>query len=198
MTAITITLRGAGLDAFSADLQGLGKNARREMERGLINGGDKLRTEVRKALKYQTGVIRYGAITQGVRGYLDKGDLSYVIAASGSGLPIRNFKTTATGGRRFGNYRDQKRDGSGQFGGLRSKGGGVTSAVWNAPRTFQRSFRRKDGEFVAVLPGKRSKRKLFGPSLPKELPVGQSVATWKAGADKILDAVMDRLEGLMG
>ena len=198
MTAIAITLRGAGLDAFADDPRDLGKNARSEMERGLINGGDKLRTVVRTALKDQTGVIRYGAITQGVRGYLDKNDRSYVIASSGFGLPIRNFKTTASSGRRFGDYRDQECDGDGQFGGLTSKGGGVTSAVWNAPRTFQRSFRRKDGEIVAVPPGSRSQRKVFGPSLPKELPVGQSVATWKAGADKILDAVMDRLEGLMG
>ncbi|MBX9934641.1 MAG: hypothetical protein K2Y56_24535 [Methylobacterium sp.] len=61
------------------------------MKRDLINAADKLRTEVRHALRHQTGIIRYDAITQGVRGYLDKAALSYVVTASGSSLPIPNF-----------------------------------------------------------------------------------------------------------
>lgn len=198
MASITITLKGAGLDAFAADMKRLANKAKPEMQRGLSDGGNKLRTDVSQALRDQTGVIRYGAITSGVRGYVNKGALSYVIAASGSGLPIRSFRTTATGGRRFGDFRDQLRDRQGQFGELKARGGGVTSAVWNAPRTFQRSFRRKDGEFVATLPGERRQRKLYGPSLPKELPVDQSVATWEAGVGEILDSVMARLEKLMG
>lgn len=198
MTGITITLRGAGLEAFAGDMLNLSKNARREMERGLINGGDKLRTEVRRALQEQTGVLRYGTITRNTRGYLDKGGLAYVIVASGSGLPIKEFRTSASGRARYGDYRDQKRDGAGRFGGLKSKGGGVTSAVWNAPRTFQRSYKRKDGGFVAALPGSWAERKLFGPSLPKELTVDQSVAAFEAGAGDILDAVLARLEALMG
>ena len=53
-----------------------------------------------------------------------------------------------------------------------------------------------DGDLSGL--GKRSQRKLFGPSLPRELPIGQSVTIWKKGADQFLDAVMDRLEGLIG
>ncbi len=52
------------------------------MARGLARGGEKLRTPVRRALKEQTSVKRYGMIVANTRGWLDAGGLQYTIEAS--------------------------------------------------------------------------------------------------------------------
>ena len=65
----------------------LGTKARTDMSRSPHCGGEKSRARVRRALKEQTSVKRYCAITEGARSFLE-GDLEYVIQAQGKSLLI--------------------------------------------------------------------------------------------------------------
>ena len=70
------------LAKFGRSMADLSKRARVEMSRCLHRGGEKTRTHVRRALKEQTSVKRYGAITEGTRSFLEN-DLEFVIQAQG-------------------------------------------------------------------------------------------------------------------
>jgi hypothetical protein len=123
------------------------------LENGLSDGGDKVRTKVRKALKTQTNVKKYGTITSRVQGA--RRGLSYVITGEGKGLPIDEFPVSAPGS--------------------------VSASPWGVMRKFKRSFVRA-GKFVARLSSKRFPvRRLYGPSIAKEIVKDQSLAAFEAG-----------------
>jgi len=135
--------------------------------RGLNEGGDKVRTQVQRALKTQTGVMKYASITSRMkdsgRGWARAapGRLAYQIVATGKGMPIREFP-------------------------VRNTGKGIDAKTWGVDHVFKRSFgivgRGVDG-FRARTTSKRFPvRKLYGPALPKELTKGEVVKVFYVSA----------------
>lgn len=153
-----------------------GSSIRQAIREGLNEGGDKVRTDVRKALQQQTGAKTYRAITSRTRSIKAGGALQYVIIGSGKGLPIKEFRTQIR----------------------RGTGGGVVSEPWNVSRQFQRSFALKgqgaDGYRARTTSKRFPVRKLFGPSIPKEMMQGAipSVFVLSVGA-QVLPAIEKRL-----
>jgi hypothetical protein len=144
----------------------------RAVQEGLTEGGDKVRTKVRKALKTQTNPLKYATITSRVDGL--RAGMSYIIKAKGKGLPIEEFPHSAPGA--------------------------VTASPWGVARTFKRSFVKAGGALMARLSRSRFPiRKLFGPSLRKELVKDQSLAAFELGVrTDIVPAIDKRLARLIG
>ena len=182
---ISLHVDVAPLLALATKLKGAAKKIDRAIDQGLNEGGDKVRTDVRKALQTTMGVRRYGVIVKGTRSFMVRstgqtsslhvgGMHQYMIVGSGKGLPIKEFTTKGTLGA----------------------GGGVTSNPWATLHKFKRSFvgtGRFAGQFRARLPGGRVEkwvpggmygvhkikinptRALYGASIPQEMlkrPIG--------------------------
>ena len=148
----------------------------RAITEGLREGGDKTRTAVRRALVQQTGVKAYRSITSRTRSFAENGGLAYVIVGAGKGMPINEFKTKIA----------------------RGAGGGVLSAPWAVGRQFQRSFGLKgkgvDGARARTSNKRFPIRKLYGPSVAKEIVKGQSAAAFFHGAETfVLDRIIVRI-----
>jgi hypothetical protein len=145
-----------------------GAEAQRAMVQGLIEGGDKVKTKVRKGLRKQTTPLNYSTITTRVAGV--RAGMSYIIRATGKGLPLTLFPTRTPGH--------------------------VEGGAWGHFQTFKRSFVRADGALMARLPGAKRfpVRRTFGPSLPKELVKDQSLSAFEAGVrSDIAPAIEKRL-----
>lgn len=190
----------AVLARFGRTLDNLSDKAKQEMARGLSRGGEKLRTPVRRALKEQTSVKRYGTIVANTRGWLDAGALTYTIEASGKGLPLSEFPHKASRSKRLAirwsakeHWRLQKRDAGGRFGALPAMNdSGVSATMWMKKRGFARSFvHPKRGPLMQRVAGKKGMRKIYGPSLPKELTIGRTAQTFQRQARSI---VMNEIE----
>lgn len=145
--------------------------AMRPLREGLYEGGDKVRTRVRRALKVQTNVKAYGTVVSHVPSV--RAGLSYIIKGEGKGLPIQLFPVSAPGS--------------------------VVASPWGVEHTFKRSFHNRMG-YMARLSSKRFPiRKLFGPSIAKELVKDRSAEAFEAGvAADVLPAIEKRLARLLG
>jgi hypothetical protein len=163
---------------------GLARKIPLAIARGLNEGGDKVRTEVKRALWRQTGVRKYSSINSRTadsgKGFARAapGRLAYQIIATGKGIPIAEFPVTNTGH-------------------------GIDAKTWGVDHLFQRSFGIK-GEgvagFRARLTNKRFPiRKLYGPSLSKELMKGEASATFHASsAAHVPPAILKQLMKALG
>ncbi|MFN3890156.1 MAG: hypothetical protein ACK4MV_07140 [Beijerinckiaceae bacterium] len=197
----------AVLARFSRSMDALGDKAKQEMARGLARGGEKLRTPVRRALKEQTSVKRYGTIVSNTRGWLDAGALQYTIEASGKGLPLSEFPHKASRSKRLAlrwsakeHWKLQKRDGGGRFGALPDMNdSGVSATMWMKKRGFVRSFvHPQRGPLMQRVAGKKGMRKIYGPSLPKELTIGRTAQTFQRLARSIVvHEIEKRLQRLL-
>ena len=195
------------LARFGKSIDLMSTKARQEMARGLARGGEKLRTPVRRALKEQTSVKRYGTIVANTRGWLDAGALQYTIEASGKGLPLSEFPHKASRSKQLTlrwsakeHWRLQKRDSMGRFGALPAMNdSGVSATMWMKKRGFARSFVHPErGPLMQRVAGKRSMRKLYGPSLPKELTIGRTAQTFQRLAQStVMDEIEKRLQRLL-
>lgn len=141
------------------------------LKEGLYEGGDKVRTRVRRALRVQTNVTKAASINTRVLSV--RAGLSYIIKGEGKGIPIKEFPVNASGS--------------------------VTAAPWGVSRTFKRSFVKVGGSFVARLTSKRFPlRKLYGPSVAKEIVKDQSLEAFEAGVrSDILPAINKRIARLL-
>jgi hypothetical protein len=118
--------------------------------RGLNEGGDKVRTQVQRALQKQTSLVRYGSVTKRVRtARAFPGGLSYSIVVSGK-PPTKpaEFRVRVTPG----------------------KGGGVTIWMWGVAHKFKRSFQQaiKGGLRMRLDSARLPIRGFDGPNLAKE------------------------------
>jgi hypothetical protein len=133
--------------------------------RGLNEGGDKVRTQVQRALKTQTGLVRYSSVTSRVRtarayatgngalsgiGPSRPASLSYAMFVSPKSTKIFEYKTKVKKG----------------------PGGGVTAWLWGAAHVFKRSF-AGSGELAGKLKMRTEKgrlplRSFKGANLAKE------------------------------
>ena len=166
---VDIHIDASGLLLTAKRFRALKDGMQRAIREGLNQGGDKVSTDVRKALWKQTGLSKYASVLRRTRTIkatdAGSGSFTYVIAATGKGIPIKEFKVSVRKG----------------------PGGGVNAAPWNVPRQFQRSFALASGGYRARLPGGRTVsyvgkdgkahrgyalRSLYGPSIAKEAMTG--------------------------
>jgi len=162
----------APLLALATKLRNADKKVATAIRQGLNEGGDLVRTDVRRALQKTTGLRTYKSVTSRTRSTAaTEGALRYTIIGSGKGIPIKEFTTKGTLG----------------------PGGGVVSNPWATLHKFKRSFVGKGkiaGQFRARLPGPGVEkwvkggmygvhkikthpiRALYGPSIPKEMLQG--------------------------
>jgi len=163
---------GVPMAQIARNFHALSAKARTEMQRGLGEGGLRVRTMVRRSLREQMNVTTMKAVNQRTSSYLNSAGLSYHIKAEGSGLPIENFKTSVTAR-------------------------GVWSDPWGQGRVFARSF-RSGGKLRARRGSARFPvRSLLGPSPAKELVKDETKATFEnAGRTIILPIIARRLAKL--
>jgi len=169
---ISLQVDIAPLLALATRLRAADKRVATAIRQGLNEGGDLVRTDVRRALQKVTGLRTYRSVTSRTRSTkATEGSLRYTIIGSGKGIPIREFTTKGTLG----------------------PGGGVTSNPWATLHMFKRSFvgtGRIAGQFRARLPGPgvdrwvkgglygvhkvrtHPTRALYGPSIPREMLQG--------------------------
>ena len=126
---------------------------------GLREGGDKTRTQVRRAVKDQANFARYATVTSAIDGLPIEDGFAYVLRSRARGVRITDVAGTAAVGS-------------------------IYSAPWSAGRIFKRSFvNPRNRKFVARLSSARFPiRTLYGPSPAKEMMTGRSVAVWRAAA----------------
>lgn len=141
--------------------------------RGLNEGGDKVRTQVQRALWKQTGAIKYKSITKRIStiraydravpqsgiGPVGGASLSYAIIAYGPAMKREEFKFS--GGR----------------------GGPVVGMLWGNPHVFKRSFRSSARGWFAARTGTARVPLIgfHGPNLAKEIGKDSSAAAFHAG-----------------
>jgi hypothetical protein len=175
---IAVRVDPAGFDRIGQRFAVMRASIPRALSLGLNEGGDKVRTQVQRALKQQTNVKAYSSITKRMRTVkAGPGSLSYAIVATGKGIPIKEFPVHLT---------------------MR----GVDADTWGVEHLFARSFGIKGegvGGFRARLGTERYPiRRLYGPALPKELNRGvvPSVFVLSAG-EFVPPAIMRQLARVM-
>jgi hypothetical protein len=148
--------------------------------RGLNEGGDKVRTQVQHALQRQTGLAMYRSVTSRVHTIrAHPGKLDYQIIAKGKpAIPIKEFRA------RLGLH-------------------GVVAFPWAKEHDFKRSFvgkGRVSGGFLARVGKERFPvRRLFGPSLAKELDKDESAQAFNSGASAFVPPAIEKhLDKLLG
>ena len=185
-----------------------GGAALRVMRESLMAAGLKTRTQVRRALKEQMGTRTSKAITSHTRSYSHEGGLAYSIEGNGKGLPITEFPVKVSRSKKIAarwtprdHWRVQKREGSGRFGTIVDPvGAGVSASPWGKSRAFDRSFvHPTKGPVMIRVAGKRAVRKLFGPSVAKEIDQGQSLAAFEAtGIRELARILPEKIDRLIG
>lgn len=173
VASFVVTYDGAATKRFIVSAQKLaGPATRRAMVETLGAAGGKTRTAVRRALQHQTAARSYSVVTGATRSTLFPAALEYRIEARGKGLPIENFK------------------------GLRITGKGVSASPWNVARLFKRSF-ANHGYRARLGKSRFPIRRLFGPSIPKELVKDESAEAFErtgpAEVARILPRKLGRL-----
>ncbi|XWN30020.1 MAG: hypothetical protein ROR55_21385 [Devosia sp.] len=211
MSVVQIRLQGDGINRMVYAAEALGKRGRREFSRGLHAGGKKTNTEVKKALVSQTAIKRR-PIDNRVKGRVQD-MLTYVITASGKGVPIKDVRSVK-GGRGSGRDRKklrkhiagrQPRDDIGRFAKwskadrLRAQeeargfvGNNVTTTVWKDDRTFFQSFRSGKDTFVAIRRNGRFQN-LYGPSPAKEAVKDESKQAFDLGLPLVQKRIHKRI-----
>lgn len=206
---ITAEYDGKGTVRFIVASQKLaGGTGLRVMRESLRAAGLKTRTQVRRALKEQMGTRTTKAITAHTRSYSHEGGLAYSIEGSGKGLPIKEFPVKISRSKKIAarwsprdHWRVQARDGGGRFGSIVDPGGaGVSASPWGRSRAFDRSFAHPTkGPVMIRVAGKRAVRKLFGPSVAKEIVHGQPLAIFVAvGSHQLAVDLPRRMARLIG
>lgn len=198
---IIIIQRGSALHDYAAALMQLGQKGQTELARGLTEGGLKVRTQVRRALREQTGVRAAGSITKRTTSKsATPGSLEFRISGWGKGIPIKEFPTRYSRSKRAmvrwsprEHWKIQERDADGRFGAMPEVNeAGVSARVWTSWHAFQRSFVTPRGP-RAMRPGtKRQLRQLYGPAIPKEITVDKSLQTFMTGVNVLIEPILAR------
>jgi hypothetical protein len=175
-----------GLETLVKGIEQLQKQIPVAIARGVNEGGDRVRTQVQKALQRQTGVIRYSSVLSRVRtarAFPGQGDVDESTKGSGigSGMAYQiivsgkkptkpvDFKTQITKG----------------------PSGGVTVWLWNIAHKFKRSF-----EGTGKIAGKLRMR-TEGPHLPMRGFDGPNMAK-EAVKDKSREAFFATADAEVG
>ncbi|WP_336801794.1 hypothetical protein [Kaistia sp. MMO-174] len=203
---IEISLKGGALEGWARAFREMPTKAKREFENGLSDGGLKLRTQVRLALRAQMSTRTAAPINQRTPSKLDRSGLTFTIYGVGKGLPINAFPVRMSRSKRAmvrwsprQHWRLQPRDAAGRFGKIEDTPDAAVSAmVWGSLHAFQRSFVGPRGP-RAIRGGEKGRvRQLYGPAVSKELNRDQSLAAFQRGIAEIIEpSIARRLAALL-
>lgn len=196
---------------------------KREAFRGLDGAGRKTRTQVQRAVHKQMATKKYSFVSGNTRGIANQGALTYEIFAFKGGQRVEEYKglralkITGAAAARLNADRDALDKGSvrsgvwnvprvfkrsfatekGFFAMRPGKGGRASKLLWtyghkpDQPRDAQGRFAPSTRTYGPI-------RRLFGPSLMKEIPKDQSLATFQRVAPMMMEQkIVPRLEKLM-
>ncbi|WP_336801701.1 hypothetical protein [Kaistia sp. MMO-174] len=197
---LEIRLGNNAIAAWQRAFREMPAQASKELANGLSDGGLKLRTSVRRALRTQMGTKSAAPINLRTPSKLDRGGLSFTIYGNGKGLPIFDFPVRMSRSKRAlvrwsprQHWQLQPRNASGQFGPIRDTPEAAVSAmVWGNMHAFQRSFVGPRGPRAIRGGAKGGMRQLFGPSVAKELGIDQSLVAFKTGIGSIIEPSISR------
>ncbi|HEY8126145.1 MAG TPA: hypothetical protein VIF88_12095 [Methylocystis sp.] len=165
---------------LNRDLKRISAKIPQAIARGLNEGGNKVRTQVQHALQRQTGLVKYKSVTSRVQTIsASPSKLNYQIIAMGRpAIPIKEFRV------KLGPH-------------------GVVAFPWAKEHDFKRSFvgnGRVSGAFMARKGKERFPvRRLFGPSLAKELDKDESAEAFNSGASAFVPPAIEKhLDKLLG
>lgn len=175
---ISIRFKAASFDKAVKWAAGLQAREQRAVDQAMQNGGNKVRTDIRRALVQTTGAKKYASIVSRTASAYKAfhGASIYTIFVRRGVMKIDEFPVSA--GK-----------------------GGITASPWGKARTFRRSFvlPGKDAgnaaNFRARLPGESGQlRRLFGPNLAKEATEGNPARVFLISAQtQIGDDLLKRL-----
>ena len=185
-----IALRvSSDLDRMARGLEAQQGNVRRAIVQGLQAGGNKVRTQVRAAMRQQTGLVQLQSVTKRERtinpfvtglapksgiGPSRAASLEYVIVYNGKPTKPKEFRWQAQ----------------------RGPGGGVTVWMWNVYHKFKRSFLgagKISGALKMRKIGPRLPTRGFdGPDLAKEAVKGDVAHTFLTGAATIVPPEVEK------
>lgn len=139
----------------------------RVQKEAAIEGGDKVRTDIRRGLKAVTNVRLYSSITARVISRSPSPG-KYCIIVHGPALPLSAFK-------------------------VKSVGGSVEADVWGVEHVFKRSFFTPGGSPRARLTIHHQPiRRLLGPNLAKEMLKGGMVDLFHASVVRNVGPVLTK------
>ncbi len=161
----------------------------RAISQGLNEGGDKVRTQVRAAMREQTGLMKLRSVTSRERvirayatglapksgvGPVRGASLDYVIVYGGRATRPKEFKLSLKTG----------------------KGGGVSADFWGVSHKFARSFVGK-GKIADALKARKGRdrfplRGFFGPNLAKEAVKGRVAQTFVREAGLLVIPMIEK------
>lgn len=200
---------------------------RREAFRGVVDAGRKTKTQVQRSVHRQMATKNYGFVVANTRGTPKQAELAYEIYALKGGQRIelyKGLKALAAGGMAAARMNLGRQSGEGglvrsgvwnsprtfkrsfsQNGGffalLPASAGKGRSTAPKALWTFGKKGnqpRGAGGRFAASSTTYGPIRRLYGPSLMKELIKDQSLATFQTVGPKLLEEkVMKRMEKLI-
>ena len=178
MTTLTITALDRHLSGFANALAAIGpEKANRVFMRTLNAEGDKMRTQVRRAVAKQTGLKRDVIVRAIIRKGASTSDLTYELKAKGGNVRLRFFRPAEF---RYGT-RAFPRGKATRFAGAFMKGGQFPGRV---PIRINPSGR---GVFQRVGAGRFPIREVRSDVyIPDELVTGQSEAAFNATPDQII------------
>lgn len=176
------------LDKMERGLAAQQTKVLRAIAQGLNEGGDKVRTQVRAAMRQQTGLIRLNSVTKregNIRAFAtglapksgigpSRGaSLAYTIVYRGK-PPTKpdEFRTVVTKG----------------------PGGGVTVYMWNVYHKFKRSFQQaiRGGLRMRTLGPRLPIRSFDGPNLAKEAVKGDVAHTFLTEAVALVPPMIEK------
>lgn len=185
MIAISIK---SDLDRMAKSIAGQQSKVLRAIAQGLNEGGDKVRTQVRKAMREQTGLTKLKSITSRERGI--RAFATGLAPKSGIG-PSRGASLDYTiiymgkPNTKPAEFKTQVETGP---------GGGVTVYMWNKAHKFKRSFQQKNkGGLRMRIGGPRMPIRSFdGPNLAKEALKDQVAATFLEQAAVLVPPMIEK------
>lgn len=197
---LEIRLGNNAVAAWQRAFREMPAKASKELANGLSDGGLKLRTSVRRALRTQMGTKSAAPINQRTPSKLNRAALTFSIMGIGKGLPISYFPVRLSRSTRSlvrwsprQHWRLQPRNAQGQFGFIEDTPEAAVSAMlWGNLHAFQRSFVGPRGPRAIRGGAKGGMRQLFGPSVAKELGVDQSLVAFKTGIGSIIEPSISR------
>lgn len=179
MAGISVSI-GSDIAKMGKALDKYGKRVGVEISRGLNEGGDLVRTQVRRSMKEQTGLLKLQSVTKRQR------TLRAVPGASPTYTILFSGKPTT----KASEFRVRVATG---------KGGGVTVWLWNSAHKFKRSFKQliKGGLRMRLDAARLPIRGFDGPNLAKEAVKGDVATTFMVSAAAIVpETIAKRLARL--
>lgn len=187
---ISIDIEVASLAKLRKEIARFQRGIPLAIARGLNEGGDKVRTQVRRAMREQTGLVRLNSVTS-----RSSTMRAYTSAAPKSGIgPIGPGSLSY---RIIFRGKPHTKPDEFRYSVKRGRGGGVSVKMWGVSHLFKRSFQIKgrsgaSGLRMRIGNPREPIRGFDGPNLAKEAVKGQVKTSFFDGAATFVLPVVEK------